>query len=347
MEQSNTASKKLKILYLINYFGLGADRWISSGYRDAFTDMGHEFHYVNFSDDLREAIETVCPDILMLVPSELVRNPANWPAIREARRRGAKVFVGVDQTAVGDPEKLAFYRDADIADVYYGENEEEWMQDFVRASGKKYVTIPNAANSKYHFPAPAVEKYRCDIAFLGAMMPLKRTAFKKLLIPLTKRYHVRIYGPGWTFKDKALKAAAALFRKAGIRSASAWFTAQRVSVPPEEERELYSSAKASVNIHERGPETKNHVFLNERTFKIPACGGFEICDHNLALRRHFTESEVVMADDDEDWFKKIDYYLHHDGERSRIREAGARRALRDHTYHQRAKRILELAGFNT
>lgn len=336
---------KLKILYLINYFGLGADRWISSGYRDAFEDMGHEFHYVYFHDDLAEAIRKIEPNILFLVPSQSVKDSANWPVINAARSRGTKVFLMADQTIASSPEKLPVYRDAGIADVCWGENEAEWMQDFVRASGQNYITIPLAANRKYHFPTAAVGKYECDIAFLGAMMPLKRAVFQKILIPLTKKYRVRIFGPGWTVKDKVLKTAAALFRKAGVEQISRWLQKQRISVPVEEENRLYSSAKISVNIHERGPETKNHIFLNERGFKIPACGGFEICDHNVALRRYFTEEEVVMAKDDEDWFVKIEYYLKHEAERKKIQEAGSRRALRDHTYHERVRKVLELAGF--
>ncbi len=335
----------MKILFLINYFGLGADRWISSGYRDAFADMGHEFGYVYFHDDLPKVLRESRPDIFFLVPSESVKNPANWPALRDARQKGTKVFMMADQTIAESPEKLPVYRDADIADVYWGENEAEWMQDFVRASGRAYVTIPLAANKKFHFPVSPVRKYACDIAFLGAMMPLKRKIFEQLLVPLMKKYHVRVYGPGWTLKDKILKSAAALARKAGAEKAGAWLTGRRLSVPVEEENQLYSSAKVSINIHERGPETKNHVFLNERGFKVPACGGFEVCDYNLALRRYFAEDEVVMAEDDgEDWFRKIEYYIRHDDERERIRKAGTARTLREHTYHHRAKRVLELAG---
>jgi spore maturation protein CgeB len=87
--------------------------------------------------------------------------------------------------------------------------------------------------------------------------------------------------------------------------------------------------------------------LNERTFKIPACGGFEICDFVPPLRRYFTEEEMVMADDKrgdwvKDWFRKVDYYLAHDDERKKIQEKSTVRALRDHTYLQRVDYLLQL-----
>lgn len=333
----------MKVLYHINYYGLGADRWISGGYRDAFQDLGHEFFYVYFHEDLGTAIDRIRPEILFIVPTDYVLDHSHWGKLRDARKRGTKIFLMADQTCGEVPEKIRLYRDGDVADVYWGENEAEWMQDFVGRTGREYVTIPLAANRKYHFPTSPAPKYECDIAYLGAIMPFKREAFQKLLLPLKKRYRVRIYGPGWTIKDRVLRFSAVALRKLNVDRLSTWITKHRVTVPPEEENQLYSSAKICVNIHERGPEQKNHVFLNERGFKIPACGGFEICDFNRALRRYFTADEVVMTENDDDWFRKIDYFLHHEDERLKIKEAGTHRVHRDHTYHHRVQLVLELA----
>ena len=87
--------------------------------------------------------------------------------------------------------------------------------------------------------------------------------------------------------------------------------------------------------------------MNERTFKIPACGGFEICDFVPPLRRYFNEEEMVMADDKrgnwvDDWFRKIEYYLHHEKEKEAIRCKGITRALRDHMYTNRVRDILSM-----
>ena len=90
-----------------------------------------------------------------------------------------------------------------------------------------------------------------------------------------------------------------------------------------------------MNFHEREPDgSQPHHILNQRTFKIPACGGFEICDNVTALRRYFTENEMVTAGiNAKDWRKKIDYYLENEEERIMIQRAGTRRALKNHTYH--------------
>lgn len=119
----------------------------------------------------------------------------------------------------------------------------------------------------------------------------------------------------------------------------------RITLPPEDENKFYSSAKISLNIHEARVGTSvNHVILNERTFKIPACGGFELCDYlpKDVLRRYFAEDEMAMAENDDDWFKKIEYYMEHETERKEMQQRGTARAIKDHTYHNRVEQIIKL-----
>ena len=334
----------MKVMFQINYVdGLGADRWIFGGYQAAFEALGHEFFYLPYASDFEAEITRVAPDLLFLFGAALY-DKAHWQFLRDLRRKGTVVFVFVDHLFAKNPERFATYKEGDIADIFWGENEADYMQDFVHATGHEYFTVPLASNPKYHFPTAPVKKYECEVVFLGAMMPFKKEVFGKLLIPLKGKYRVKIFGPNWTVSDNALRLSGLVARKVGMTGLNRWIQKHRISIPPKEENQLYSSAKVCVNIHERGPTLENHVFLNERGFKIPACGGFEVCDYNKALRRYFTADEVVMAEDDDDWFRKIDYYLKHDEERLRIKEAGTRRALKDHTYNSRIARFLELAA---
>jgi len=132
-------------------------------------------------------------------------------------------------------------------------------------------------------------------------------------------------------------------RNVKFRLGSDFLNRFRITIPEEEERLLYSSAKICLNAHERETDlSQPHYILNQRTFKIPACGGFEICDWVPALRKYFVEDELVMAQDPSDWFKKIEYYLSHEDERKRIQKKGTERALREHTYHNRVQQIIDL-----
>jgi spore maturation protein CgeB len=232
----------------------------------------------------------------------------------------------------------------DIADVYFGEREPEGMADFEEVVGEKYHVLPNAANKKLHYPAKSTAKYQYDIVYLGSKLPMKKWFFDKVLIPLTKRYNVAIFGPNWTVKDNILRTGVKIFRTLNLRQGVDLLNKYRVLIPADEENLLYSSAKISLNFHEREPDgSQPHYILNQRTFKIPACGGFQICDEVSAIRKYFNEDELVTAAyDSKDWFDKIEYYLSHDNERKKIQKRGSKRALKDHTYHNRVDQIIEL-----
>jgi spore maturation protein CgeB len=81
---------------------------------------------------------------------------------------------------------------------------------------------------------------------------------------------------------------------------------------------------------------------NERTFKIPLCDGFEISDDVACIRKYFKEDEIVVAKDKNDWYEKIEFYIKNPDMRLKIIEKGKQRVLADHTYHCRAKQILEI-----
>jgi spore maturation protein CgeB len=109
-----------------------------------------------------------------------------------------------------------------------------------------------------------------------------------------------------------------------------------------EEAEIYASAQVLINVHE-DYQREFGGDCNERTFKIPFCGGFEITDKVGCLERYFEiGKELVVADSPADWREKIDFYISNPVERQAIIEAGRRRVLAEHTYHHRAKKILEL-----
>ena len=338
----------MKILNQVNYMGgLGADWWIGSGFKEAFEMLGHEFFWYTAADNLETRIREVSPDIILTSQSELARG--KLPLFLNARKKGVKVVMRVDSFFDQDPLICNALVRENPADIYFGEVEGSKMDGFKAMTGKPYVIIANAAHPKKHFPTAPVEKYACDIVFMGAWMPNKREAFAKLLFPLIKKYRVRLYGPNWTLKDNTLRSLGLIARKLHLFELSERLQKLRLQVPAEEENQLYSSAKICINIHERGEHigVLDHLILNERTFKIPACGGFEICDFVPPVRNYFTEDEMVMADDAHgdwvaDWFKKIDYYLHHPDERKKIQEKGTRRALRDHTYKNRVALLFSL-----
>lgn len=331
----------MKILYYIpNTNTVGADRWIYEGWKYAFTDSGHRFFEMTEYDSLRDKVTEVKPDIFFVanLADVILRHKESLKWMRSC---GIKVFLIVYWPL--RTRETEIIKNEEIADVYFGEREPESMVEFEKATGCKYHLIPNAANKLLHFPAEPVKKYQYDIAFLGAYLPKKKKVFREILLPLTKKYKVGVFGPYWTLKDNLLRTGQKLCRKVKFKKGADFLNDLRITVPPEEENQLYSSAKICLNFHERESDgSQPHYILNQRTFKIPACGGFQICDYVPAIRKYFAEDEVVTATDKQDWFEKIYYFLTHEQERKRIQKNGTHKALEYHTYHNRVKQVMDL-----
>ena len=84
---------------------------------------------------------------------------------------------------------------------------------------------------------------------------------------------------------------------------------RRPKLELEDEGRIYKSSTISVNIHE-DYQREFGGDCNERTFKIPLCGGLEITDDVACIRKYFKEGEeIIIAKNKDDWIEKIDYYI--------------------------------------
>lgn len=330
----------MRVLYYIPYLvTTGADHWIYQGWKHAFEDLGHQFFELTAHERWEAKIQQVRP-ALFFIPN-FVNLRARAQDLIRIRAAGIRVFLVVDWPM--REEEVRIIRDLSVADVFFGEREHESMQDFEARTGRRYHLIPNAADARLHFPTAPVAEYAYDIVYLGAKLPKKRRMFEQILLPLTRRYRVGIFGPYWTLRDNVLRAGQKFLRWVRFAPGVYVLNRMRIVIPPEEENQLYSSAKICVNFHEREEDgSQPHYIVNQRTFKIPACGGFQICDYVPAVQKYFAAGEVVLAGPPEEWFEKVDYYLTHEDERRAIRERGTRRALADHTYHNRVQLVLRL-----
>ncbi len=325
----------MKILYHILYpQGLGDDRMLYEGYKYAFEDLGYQIIPLSERDDIAQKLDEIKPD-LFITSFNTIDFFKYAPIYKNYRQKGGKIFMRAGYISENDKDLIDLIKNNLLADKYFADLE---VPHFEKLTGHKIELLALAANKKYHFPTKPSKKYQCDIIFIGAKLPRKEELFKRRLYPLFKKYNVKVYGGGWDFMDKfILRPLSKVDRKFNLGGIiTKWRLARQV--PLHEENQAYASAKICLNFHEQLPG--GLFLLNGRTFRIPACGGFEICDFVPLARRYFNEDELVMAKDDADFFKKIDYFMTHEKERREIQERGTKRALRDHTYHNRAQQIL-------
>jgi spore maturation protein CgeB len=80
---------------------------------------------------------------------------------------------------------------------------------------------------------------------------------------------------------------------------------------------------------------------NLRLFEASGCGAFQITDDLPGVRGWFAVGQEIVTYRDPEHLRELAaYFLEHDEEREAIAAAGQARAYADHTYRQRAERLL-------
>jgi spore maturation protein CgeB len=330
-----------------------AGRSITQGYKNAILDKGFEWSLLTAdTPDSSSFLFSYQPNIILMSLSRYVLKYLDIDAVKEIKKRGAKVFVSIpfwssplhrsrinETPGLSDNSALLDFIVKDrIGDVYYNvcEQGDPRMDGFEKFTGYKHYTIPLAAD-KVILKSIYDENFKADISYVGTNLSQKREYFKKMLFPLAQSYDLKLYGQDWTLQDKIL---------GWIHRGGQYFNIpflkniQKPKLQLEDEAIIYKSSTVSINIHE-DYQRKFGGDCNERTFKIPLCGGFEISDYVACITKYFeVGKEIVVAENKDDWFDKIDYYIKNPDRRIAIIEAGRSRVLQEHTYHKRVEAML-------
>ena len=87
--------------------------------------------------------------------------------------------------------------------------------------------------------------------------------------------------------------------------------------------------------------------INYRTFETCGCKTMLLTNYTPGLEKLFDiGKEVVVYTSIEDLDNKVKYYLENDNERGMIAESGHQRVKRDHTYFERAKKLIDIINEN-
>jgi spore maturation protein CgeB len=327
-----------------------AARFIYEGYKDAFEDLGHEFRPLTAKDDLRAVLDEYRPNILISSLNFYNLRFLDLRLLRQHRDRGLVFFNQVrpwtrQATQAGaaglceSEDLVKLIRDGVAGDVFfhYMEQDDPSMEGFRAGTGYPFHTILLAANRKKFF-YDYDPRFSAEVSFVGSYLPDKRRFLRAHVMALREKYKVRLYGSDWTWTDRL----AGYVQKAGqFLNIERLKHVRRLKLGLEDERKVYSSSLVSLNVHEEHQRRYGSDF-NERTLKIIASGGFEICDRVKILRRYFNEAELVIAEDTADWFDKIEYFVRNPERRVPYVEAGRAKVLAEHTYHNRVFQMIGL-----
>ena len=344
----------MKILYhMPSLHSIYAQRTIYYGYKNAFENMGHEFRPLTADDDSNAVFEHFHPDIFITSSFFWHRKYLDFDRLRSYRKEGVFVLAKIDfwrspmsrvneaASLENDNAVLKLMREGLLADEYFHtvEQDDERMHGFQEGTGLEFHTIPLAADATLMKPN-IDDRFAADISYIGTNLPGKKHFFDQCVRPLGNTHDLRLYGQDWTEIDRALgwiQRGGQLFNIPWLRSL------RKPKLELEDEAKIYSSSIISINVHE-DYQRQYGGDCNERTFKIPMCNGFQVVDNVACIKKYFdADSEVIVADSDDDWIEKTHYYLNNADKRNDIIKAGRKKALSHHTYHHRAQQILDIA----
>ena len=347
----------MKILYHIpSLDSIYAQRTIYHGFKNAFTDLGHEFMPFTSSDNLEDLLRNYHPDLLITATHSYYRKSINYDLLSGYRSEGLFVLAKIDFwnsplspfrineacSLKSDKALLRLIDEDKIADAFFHvlEQDDERMVGFTKNTGFKYHTIPLAADAMLLKPNFNMQ-FSADVSYVGTALPEKVRFFHDNVYPLRRDYDLRIYGQDWDWWDRTLGW---IQRGGQYLNISSLAKIRQPKLNLTDEASIYASSVVSINVHEEY-QRKYGGDCNERTFKIPLCGGFEVVDDVSCIGRYFEDGkEMVIAKSVPEWKELVQYYLRHPEERLPIIEAGRQKVLKEHTYHNRAKQMIAISN---
>jgi len=170
---------------------------------------------------------------------------------------------------------------------------------------------PLAANPDLYHPYDL--PFRYDVSFVGGKHCWRPFFIRKLT---QNGIHVTAFGPGW---DNPPLVGEALAR-------------------------VYCQSRINLGFSAVG-NSRNVRYLKTRDFEIPMSGGLLLTQNNPELATCYEiGKEIVVFEKEADCVEKIQWLLAHPDEAAKLRDAGRRRALRDHTWDRRLSDVFQLLG---
>ena len=333
----------MKVLYHINDFEYNsAQRWIFDAWKSGFEARGHSVCTASSGTDLKAKIELVKPNLIM-TDLGMLRLPHDLDNLRLAKSRGIQIATWIHWPLTKEFMHLSNIFEQDFSTIYFGERE-DCGSAFYSATNLKYICIPNSASVDKHKHGAYKKELACDILYIGTRLPHKRWFEENILRELKKNtnYKVVVVGLGWSHMDFVIRAIRKIFKLCGFAKASDFVGRYTIKLSEEDERDMYASAKVCLNFHEREPDgSQPHYIVNQRTFKVPACGGFQIVDYVPAIENYFKNGEeiIMLPLNKQKWMDTIDYYIKREDLRKQIANQGH---IKSRNYHLASNRVDKL-----
>lgn len=255
------------------------------------------------------------PDILLISKGGTIEAETLW----EIRKDNGTQIINV----MNDNPLLMGNVNAIPPCHYYFVKDTYVLQSLRRSGFSNVHYLPQCVDPAVRRPLELgpedMRTFSSDIMIIGSLYPYRLKLVKEL-----KDLKPAIWGTGWNKADDAdiLK----LYRGRGV-----WGT---------EKTKAICGAAITLNPHHPLNDIRG---TQSRTFDIAACAGFQLSEYKEDIEDLFEIGrEMVCYRTLDELKEQIHYYLLHPDERRKIGTAGRERVLKDHTYDNRLRQILDI-----
>ena len=111
---------------------------------------------------------------------------------------------------------------------------------------------------------------------------------------------------------------------------------------------IYNSAKICLNIHNdiQYKGLQYQMDANNRVFDLAMAGCFQLNNAKDLIHLYFNPDEIIADDNPSNLVGLIDYYLTNEIEREKFSENARKKALIEHTWHNRANAFINMINEN-
>jgi len=193
------------------------------------------------------------------------------------------------------------------------------VADYHRAGIQHAHWLPVACEPTVHRRLPPLPEYCCEVCFAGDWSPLREAWCNEL----ARHFDLKVFGP-W---KKRLTHDSPLHR----HLIDGFFT-------PDEMARMFASAEVVFNLHSWYGKWEHGT--NPRLFEAAGCGACQVVDWKQDIPRLFdTEQEVCTFGSMEEMLDKVGWLLADGDRRVNMGNNAQRRALEEHTYLERMKKL--------
>ena len=256
----------------------------------------------------------------------MAQAPISGRALTELRKMGVITVLWF----VEDYLRFTYWREiAQFFDFVFTIQRGACIEQIKAAGAGQVHYLPTACDPEIHRPVELSteerERWGSLVSFVGAGYHNRQQMFANFA-----NQPFKIWGTEWPL----CRPFDSLVQEGG----------RRIAV--DEYVKIFNATDINVNLHSSAE--KNGVdpygdFLNPRTFELAACGAFQLVDEREYLAECFTPGEeIVTFNGLQDLQNKIEYYSQRPDERIAIAARARERVLRDHTYEQRLRQLLDI-----